>query len=167
MKKILASLILISVMFSMSACNGETKVESSSEKQADKQSENQKKKESENTDNTGVIPEALSASLVEVDEDTEGKDFIYEVKNNTDKDIEIPFDENGGHVYVLRDESGKEISRQDGYGTIQTKQIVSAGEAITIKIGLGGYKKGTYELEVWMESELDNTYNQTITFTIE
>ncbi|WP_102262707.1 BsuPI-related putative proteinase inhibitor [Mesobacillus jeotgali] len=163
MKKILASIILISVMFSISACNGETKVESSSEKQ----SENLEKKELENTGNTGVIPEALSASLVEVDENTDGKDFIYEVKNNTDKDIEIPFDENGGHVYVLRDESGKEISRQDGYGTIQTNQIVSAGEAITIKIGLGGYKKGTYELEVWMESELDNTYNQTITFTIE
>ncbi|RSD29049.1 hypothetical protein [Mesobacillus subterraneus] len=163
MKKLIASFILLSVMFLLSACNGGTEIETSIEKQAEKKSE----KKVDEPGNTGVIPEALSASLVEVDEGTEGKDFIYEVKNNTDKEIEIPFDENGGHVYVLRDQSGKEVNRNDGLGTIQSNQIVSAGEAITIKIGMGGLKKGTYELEVWMESELDNTYNQTITFTIE
>ena len=156
MRKIYAILFLL---ITMTACTAETEIETSSQKQDEKKAE-------ENSDN-GVIQEVLSASLVEVEKVNEDKEFIYEVKNNTGQDIEIPFDKDGGHVYVVRDESGKELSRQDGYGTIQSDQVVSPGEAITIKIGLGGYKKGTYELEVWMESGLENSFNQTIVFTIE
>ncbi|WNF24960.1 BsuPI-related putative proteinase inhibitor [Mesobacillus jeotgali] len=156
MRKVFAILFLL---ITMTACTAETEIETSSQKQDEKKAE-------EKSD-TGVVQEDLSASLVEEESETEGKDFIYEVKNNTDKDIEIPFNQNGGHGYVVRDESGKELTRQDGYGTIQSNQVVSPGEAITIKIGLGGYEKGTYELEVWMESGLENSFNQTILFIIE
>ncbi len=159
MKKILMVFILISVWVLMTACNQKTEIESASQKQEVIKTEDKA--------GTGVITEDLSASLIEVKEGNEGKNFIYEVTNNTDEDIEIPFDQNGGHVYVIRDESGKERTRNEGLGTIQSNQVVSPGEAITIKIGIGGYEKGTYELEVWMESLLENTFNQTITFTVE
>ncbi|MEW8972083.1 MAG: hypothetical protein AB2411_15740, partial [Mesobacillus sp.] len=78
MRKVFAILFLL---ITMTACTPETEIETSSQKQDEKKAE-------EKSD-TGVVQEDLSASLVEEESETEGKDFIYEVKNNTDKDIEI------------------------------------------------------------------------------
>ncbi|MCT8136743.1 hypothetical protein H1D32_02625 [Anaerobacillus sp. CMMVII] len=81
--------------------------------------------------------------------------------------MEVPFSENGGFSYIVRDEEGNEVSEKAATQEIETNQVISAGESISATIILYGYEKGTYELEVWLDSDLENTYNQTIVFTVD
>jgi hypothetical protein len=164
LKKLLMVLGLAGMLMSLVACSDQSEAKDEPAAVKDEDSNEEAKKEKEQT---GVAPESLSATLKEITPEKNEKSFLYEVTNNSDQDLKIPFSKNGGFHYVVRDEAGNEVSRTSGSGTIENEQVLIPGDSLTTKIGMGGLRKGTYELEVWFESVLENTYNQTIVFTVE
>jgi len=159
MKKVVI-LIVVSIVTLLTAC--------SSENEASNAPAPPKQTESETTGNTGVAMEDLSATLIEQSSDKkEDRTFFYALKNNTNDKIEIPIMKDGGFSYLVRDEEGNEISHQIANEKFVTPQVIEAGESLATTIILHNYDAGTYELEVWLDSDMDNTYNQTIIFTVE
>jgi hypothetical protein len=164
MKKGIVFILVISFLALLVACGGKEEVQNNPINNSEtKNSESNE----QGSNNTGVVTEDLSGILTEITSDKDEKTFLYEVRNNTNTNIEIPFSENGSICYIVRDEEGKEISKQLATHEIEANQVISAGESISASIILHGYDAGTYVLEAWLKSDLENTYIQTILFTVE
>ncbi|MCD8509194.1 MAG: hypothetical protein LRY73_04435 [Bacillus sp. (in: Bacteria)] len=171
MKKLIVLLMAILLGIVLVACGNESKGKGTPDTDGtDVTAEGETEVGTEETGNTGVMDEEIIARLTEVAPDQPGEiTFLYEVINNSGDYLDIPFDEEngGGFSHIVRNGEGEEVSQPYLGEGIKSIQRLSPNESIHTKIILFGYEDGTYELEVWLESELGNTYNQTIMFTVE
>ncbi|MFS0861924.1 BsuPI-related putative proteinase inhibitor [Fredinandcohnia sp. 179-A 10B2 NHS] len=118
------------------------------------------------SEGTGVIAEELVSFIEEKKDNDEAITLAYGLKNISEKDVEIPFTKNGGFAYIVRDSEGNKVSEEQASVDITTNQVVASGEYISCTVILDGLSKGNYEIEIWLNSDLENTYNETYAFEV-
>lgn len=157
MKKLAALTLTFSLTASLLACSKDDNSETA--KKVEEETKNEKieiSKEIETAD--------LYSNLEDISTETNKKVFVYEVVNDSDNNLELPFEEDGGFGYVVRNEKGEPIDDITYTKDIVANRILAPGEFLTTRITFFGLPAGNYELEVWLESSLDENYAKTIKF---
>ncbi|MFS0861328.1 BsuPI-related putative proteinase inhibitor [Fredinandcohnia sp. 179-A 10B2 NHS] len=157
MKKLAVLTLTFSLTASLLACSKDDNSETA--KKVEEETKNEKieiVKEIEASD--------LFSNLEDISTETGKKVFVYEVVNDSDNTLEVPFEKDGGFGYVVRNEKGEEIDDITYTKDIVANRVLAPGEFLTTRITFFGLPVGNYELEVWLESSLDENYAKTIEF---
>jgi hypothetical protein len=99
----------------------------------------------------GIVAGEIEPSLTK----NENGQFVYTVKNQTEKEVTFQFTSSQRYDYEVKDESGKRVflySSSAAFMQVLGEETLAQGEELsyTIQLPPGEEFKGGYTLEVWL-----------------
>ncbi|MET1014079.1 MAG: BsuPI-related putative proteinase inhibitor [Paenisporosarcina sp.] len=110
-------------------------------------------------ENKGVLAGAVVPNLIK--NDAKGKHhYVFQLKNETEKDVTLTMNSAQFFDYHLTDESGKVLykdSENKMYTQMLQESMLKPGDTLEMEVdateGLSSLPKGTYTLEVWSTAD--------------
>jgi hypothetical protein len=134
---------------------------SSSENVLEKKPTQNQEEDLSNNGNRGIVAGKIEPSVANLSGEGSKISFTYELKNQTEKVVELSFNTSQKFDYVLKDQSGKVIkfySENKDFLQVISKISLKQGEVYKIPITIEDVKPGKYLLEVWLTSDHKNNY---------
>jgi ABC-type molybdate transport system substrate-binding protein len=116
----------------------------------------------------GIVAGEMAASMAEISPLV----FRYEVKNQTEQEVNLKFTSSQRFDYSVKTKEGHEVflfSSVASFLQALGEETLKQGEALTYKIDLKelALEKGEYTLTVWMVPQGGEKYTVTKEFTVE
>ena len=110
----------------------------------------------ENTNNNGEGQDDIASEKLSTNIQLNDGDYIFSLKNNSDKEIELIFSSSQEYEYVINDSEGNHIytySTDKMFAMMMKMKTLAPGETYNITIDIEGVlatlDKGVYTLEIW------------------
>jgi hypothetical protein len=145
MKKMWKMLMIAFVVLLLAAC-GSTK-------------ESENSNTGSNNENKGIVAGAVVPGLIK--DDAKGPNhYVFQLKNDTEKDVTLTMNSAQHFDYQLMDESGKVLYKESEnkmYTQMLQEVVLKPGEThdmeVDVSEGLASLPNGTYTLEVWSTAD--------------
>lgn len=115
-------------------------------------------KSGSNNENKGIVAGAVVPSLIK--NEASDYQYIFQLKNNTEKDVTLTMNSAQFFDYQLIDENGDVLykdSENKMYTQMLQESVLKPGETLEMDVnaseGLASLANGTYTLEVWSTAE--------------
>ena len=111
-----------------------------------------------NNENKGIVAGAVVASLTKLD--TGDHQYVFQLKNETEKDVTLTMNSAQFFDYQLIDENSDVLYKESDnkmYTQMLQESVLKPGETLEMNVdaseGLTSLANGTYTLEVWSTAE--------------
>lgn len=111
-----------------------------------------------NNENKGIVAGAVVPSLTKLD--TGDHQYVFQLKNDTEKDVTLTMNSAQFFDYQLIDENGDVLYKESEnkmYTQMLQESVLKPGETLEMNVdaseGLTSLANGTYTLEVWSTAE--------------